>query len=91
MIKHIVMNHFAITTNAWLLAVTVEDEEPHEVHPAALKVAMRLHLERLCGSLHCVDSLVFYLNSPARTDGTMLLWDIDNDGEVTITLIDKYC
>ncbi len=27
-------------------------------------------------------SLLFYLNSPTRSDGTMLLWGINGDGEV---------
>jgi len=53
-----------------------------EVFPAAMKTAMRFHIQKLCGTPHCVDSLVFYLNNPTRHDGSMLLWDVDNDGKV---------
>lgn len=62
--------------------ISVEGEDSHEVHPAAMKIAMRYHLQSMCSSLHCVDSLVFYLNSPAKSDGTMLLWDVNGDGKV---------
>ena len=65
------------------LCFTVSGEDHHEVHPAALKLAMRYHLQKLCGSLHCADSLVLYLNSPTKSDGSMLLWDVDQDGEVS--------
>ena len=61
----------------------VDEEQPHEVHPAALKIAMRYHIQRMCSSPHCVDSFVFYLNSPSKTDGTSLLWDVDGDGQVS--------
>ena len=53
-----------------------------EVFPAAMKTAMRYHLRRLCETSHCVDTLVLYLNSPSKTDGTMLLWDVNKNGKV---------
>ncbi|XP_064648494.1 uncharacterized protein LOC135500775 [Lineus longissimus] len=58
-------------------AVNTGNTETHEIHPSAFKFALRYHLQKMCTSLHCVDSLVFYMNSPARTDGTSLLWDMD--------------
>ena len=54
----------------------------HPVHPAALKLAMRYHIQKMCMSPHCADSLVLYLNSPAMSDGNMLLWDANRDGRV---------
>ncbi|XP_013417876.1 uncharacterized protein LOC106178982, partial [Lingula anatina] len=57
------------------------DDEPHEVFPAAMKLAMRFHMRKLCENPHCVDSLVLYMNSPTKNDGTSLLWDIDQDGK----------
>ncbi|XP_033762233.1 LOW QUALITY PROTEIN: uncharacterized protein LOC117343822 [Pecten maximus] len=60
--------------------INLPGESPHQVHPAAMKYALRYHIQTLCRSPHCVNSLVLYLNSPAKTDGTMLLWDINSDG-----------
>ena len=54
-----------------------------DVHPATEKLAIRSHLALLCRSLHCADSLVLYLNSPAASDGTMLLWDANHNGIVS--------
>ena len=58
-----------------------------EVFPAAMKTAMRYHLRRLCETSHCVDTLVLYLNSPSKTDGTMLLWDVNKNGKVNIYIL----
>ncbi|CAH1790035.1 unnamed protein product [Owenia fusiformis] len=58
----------------------VTGEESQDIHPAAMKLAMRYHLQRMCTSLHCVESLVLYLNSPATADGSSLLWDVDKNG-----------
>ncbi|KAF7649665.1 hypothetical protein LDENG_00137800, partial [Lucifuga dentata] len=52
----------------------------HDVHAATDKAAIRNHLSHICRNQHCADSLVLYLNSPARTDGTMLLWDANFNG-----------
>ncbi|XP_062974406.1 uncharacterized protein LOC134393305 [Elgaria multicarinata webbii] len=54
--------------------------EMGDVHPATEKLAIRSHLALLCRSLHCADSLVLYLNSPAASDGTILLWDANRNG-----------
>ena len=48
-----------------------------------MKLAFRYHLQTLCSTRHCVDSLVIYLNSPTKLDGTSLLWDVDGNGMVT--------
>ncbi|XP_053142872.1 uncharacterized protein LOC128340955 isoform X2 [Hemicordylus capensis] len=56
--------------------------EMGDVHPATEKLAIRSHLALVCRSLHCADSLVLYLNSPAASDGTMLLWDANHNGIV---------
>uniref|UniRef100_A0A3P8UXW1 Si:ch211-67e16.11 n=1 Tax=Cynoglossus semilaevis TaxID=244447 RepID=A0A3P8UXW1_CYNSE len=47
------------------------------VHPATEKAAIRNHVSYICRKQHCADTLVLYLNSPTRNDGTMLLWDAD--------------
>nr|XP_056708020.1 uncharacterized protein LOC130479648 [Euleptes europaea] len=49
--------------------------EMGDVHPATEKLAIRSHLALVCRSVHCADSLVLFLNSPAASDGTILLWD----------------
>ncbi|XP_067931538.1 uncharacterized protein [Watersipora subatra] len=51
-----------------------------EIFPAAMKYSMRLHIRNICHKPHCVDSLILYLNSPSKTDGTMLLWDVNKNG-----------
>lgn len=55
-----------------------------DVHPATEKLAIRSHLALVCRSLHCADSLVLYLNSPTTSDGTMLLWDANRNGIVSM-------
>ena len=62
---------------------TVPGESAQKVYPAAMKHAFRYHIRKLCMSPHCVDSLVIYMNSPARNDGTSYLWDVDRDGIVS--------
>ena len=61
-------------------------EQP--VHPAAIKLAMRYHIQKMCLSPHCADSLVLYLNSPAMSDGSTLLWDANRDGVVSTDITD---
>ncbi|PVD31153.1 hypothetical protein C0Q70_10431 [Pomacea canaliculata] len=58
----------------------VGSEPPQKVYPASMKMAMRNHLRRLCLQPHCVDSLFLFLNSPARSDGSSLLWDANDNG-----------
>lgn len=55
-----------------------------EIFPSAMKTAMRFHVRKICQTSHCVDTLVLYLNSPSKTDGTMLLWDVNKNGVVSI-------
>nr|XP_046202818.1 uncharacterized protein si:ch211-67e16.11 isoform X2 [Oncorhynchus gorbuscha] len=50
------------------------------VYPATEKRVIRNHISYICGKQHCADSLVLYLNSPTRNDGTMLLWDGNYNG-----------
>ena len=66
------------------LCFAVPGELAHHVHPAAMKLALRYHIQTLCRSPHCVNSLVLYMNSPAKNDGTMYLWDVDFNGLVSI-------
>ncbi|XP_039351006.1 uncharacterized protein LOC120374803 [Mauremys reevesii] len=54
--------------------------EVGDVYPATEKLLIRSHLALVCRTRHCADSLVLYLNSPARSDGTMLLWDTNKNG-----------
>ncbi|KAM7303066.1 uncharacterized protein ISCGN_018574 [Ixodes scapularis] len=51
------------------------------LYPSALKLALRYHLQRLCLTSHCADSLFVYLNSPTFSDGSSLLWDVDGNGQ----------
>ncbi|KAJ0006026.1 hypothetical protein NQD34_015920 [Periophthalmus magnuspinnatus] len=55
-------------------------EELEGVYPATEKTAIRNHVSYICRKQHCADTLVLYLNSPTRTDGTMLLWDANLNG-----------
>ncbi|KAK5606889.1 hypothetical protein CRENBAI_014131 [Crenichthys baileyi] len=50
------------------------------VYSATEKGVIRNHLSYICRKQHCADTLVLYLNSPTRTDGTMLLWDANLNG-----------
>ena len=61
-----------------------------EVYPSALKLHFRNHLRKLCQSVHCADSLVLYLTGPAMSDGSMLLWDVDGNGQVSQTAHEKF-
>ncbi|XP_066544683.1 uncharacterized protein LOC136711968 isoform X2 [Amia ocellicauda] len=58
----------------------VAEKEAEGVYPATEKVAIRSHISYICRAVHCADSLVLYLNSPTRNDGTMLLWDVNKNG-----------
>ena len=62
---------------------SVPGDGSHRVYPAAMKGAFRHHIRKTCLSPHCADSLVLYMNSPARNDGTSLLWDVNADGLVS--------
>ncbi|KAK6315493.1 hypothetical protein J4Q44_G00150220 [Coregonus suidteri] len=55
-------------------------EEAEGVYPATEKRVIRNHISYICGKQHCADSLVLYLHSPTRNDGTMLLWDGNYNG-----------
>ncbi|XP_050772695.1 uncharacterized protein LOC127030386 [Gopherus flavomarginatus] len=57
--------------------------EVGDVYPATEKLLIRSHLALVCRTRHCADSLVLYLNSPTRSDGTMLLWDTNKNGIVS--------
>ncbi|CAL8240993.1 unnamed protein product [Merluccius merluccius] len=50
------------------------------VLPAVEKAVIRQYVSYVCRKHHCVDSLVLFLNSPTRTDGSMLLWDHNLNG-----------
>ncbi|KPP70945.1 hypothetical protein Z043_110190 [Scleropages formosus] len=58
----------------------VLETETEEVYPATEKEAIRKHISFICRRQHCADSLVLYFNSPTLSDGTMLLWDANNNG-----------
>ncbi|CAK6973176.1 uncharacterized protein si:ch211-67e16.11 [Scomber scombrus] len=55
-------------------------EEIEGVYSATEKAVIRNHVSYVCRKQHCADSLVLYLNSPTRNDGTMLLWDANLNG-----------
>ncbi|XP_017265679.1 uncharacterized protein si:ch211-67e16.11 [Kryptolebias marmoratus] len=50
------------------------------VYSATEKSVIRNHVSYICRKQHCADTLVLYLNSPTRNDGTMLLWDANLNG-----------
>ncbi|XP_071491704.1 uncharacterized protein [Diadema antillarum] len=58
----------------------IDEEGLRHSYPATHKIAIQNHLSALCRNPYCVESLVIYLNSPTLADGTMLLWDLDQDG-----------
>lgn len=55
-------------------------EDVDGVYSATEKAVIRNHISYICRKQHCADSLVLYLNSPTRSDGTMLLWDANLNG-----------
>uniref|UniRef100_A0A3Q2YDH4 Si:ch211-67e16.11 n=1 Tax=Hippocampus comes TaxID=109280 RepID=A0A3Q2YDH4_HIPCM len=55
-------------------------EELEGAYSATEKAVIRNHVSYVCRKQHCADSLVLYLNSPTRNDGTMLLWDANLNG-----------
>ncbi|XP_075870129.1 uncharacterized protein LOC142880243 [Nelusetta ayraudi] len=55
-------------------------EDLEGVYSATEKVVIRNHVSYVCRKQHCADTLVLYLNSPTRNDGTMLLWDANLNG-----------
>ncbi|XP_029968039.1 uncharacterized protein LOC115403317 [Salarias fasciatus] len=55
-------------------------EDVEGVHSATEKAVIRNHVSYVCRKQHCADTLVLYLNSPTRSDGTMLLWDANLNG-----------
>ncbi|XP_035215367.1 uncharacterized protein LOC118188947 [Stegodyphus dumicola] len=59
-----------------------ENEEIwQETYPVTLKLALRYHIETICQTMHCADSLVLYLSSPTQKDGSILLWDANGNGQ----------
>ncbi|XP_052003887.1 uncharacterized protein LOC127658567 isoform X2 [Xyrauchen texanus] len=58
----------------------VAAKDTEGMYPATEKDVIRKHISYICRKQHCADSLVLYLNSPTRNDGTMLLWDRNNNG-----------
>ncbi|XP_013886027.1 uncharacterized protein LOC106534063 isoform X1 [Austrofundulus limnaeus] len=50
------------------------------VYSTTEKAVIRNHVSYICRKQHCADTLVLYLNSPTRNDGTMLLWDANLNG-----------
>uniref|UniRef100_A0A3B4B5X8 Uncharacterized protein n=1 Tax=Periophthalmus magnuspinnatus TaxID=409849 RepID=A0A3B4B5X8_9GOBI len=65
-------------------------QELEGVYPATEKTAIRNHVSYICRKQHCADTLVLYLNSPTRTDGTMLLWDANLNGILQADLKERY-
>ncbi|XP_058478690.1 uncharacterized protein si:ch211-67e16.11 [Solea solea] len=55
-------------------------EDLEGVYSATEKAVIRNHVSYICRKQHCADTLVLYLNSPTRNDGTMLLWDTNLNG-----------
>ncbi|KAL0985640.1 hypothetical protein UPYG_G00159820 [Umbra pygmaea] len=55
-------------------------DQTERVYPATEKAVIRNHISYICRKQHCADTLVLFLNSPTRNDGTMLLWDGNYNG-----------
>ena len=50
--------------------------------PSSDKISLRNYITRLCKTDLCVDNLILYLNGPVRSDGSILLQDLNLNGEV---------
>ncbi|PIK53216.1 hypothetical protein BSL78_09855 [Apostichopus japonicus] len=61
----------------------IDKDGGKHTYPATNKYGLRNHISTLCRTSDCVDSFFIYLNSPALTDGTSLLWDRNQDGWAT--------
>lgn len=64
---------------------TLPTDDIEGVYSATEKAVIRNHVSYVCRKQHCADTLVLYLNSPTRNDGTMLLWDANLNGIVRET------
>ncbi|KAJ8024926.1 hypothetical protein HOLleu_34987 [Holothuria leucospilota] len=61
----------------------IDRDSGKHTFPATDKYGIRNHISTLCRTRNCVDTFFIYMNSPALTDGTSLLWDRDSDGLAT--------
>ncbi|XP_065206324.1 uncharacterized protein LOC135835819 [Planococcus citri] len=57
-----------------------EEIETERYFSSSLKDRLRNHIKILCDTEYCADTLLIYLNSPTRSDGSSLLWDYFDDG-----------
>nr|XP_002122306.2 uncharacterized protein LOC100181449 [Ciona intestinalis] len=56
--------------------------------PASEKFRIRNHITTICRTSLCADSLVIYMNGPTDTEGSLLLWDNNGNGESELS--EKY-
>lgn len=56
------------------------DPTTKDAVPAVTDVGVTDYIGKLCRSRWCVDTLVLYLTGPARSNGALLMWDINGDG-----------
>ncbi|VVC26738.1 Hypothetical protein CINCED_3A000879 [Cinara cedri] len=55
---------------------TIDNVEPAD------KLNIRRYIKGICGASKCADTFFLYLSSPARRDGSALLWDANGNGIV---------
>ncbi|EDO49421.1 predicted protein, partial [Nematostella vectensis] len=56
------------------------DPSTSDASPAIKETGIRRHINRLCDSQWCIDTLVIYLTGTAHSNGALLLWDSNDDG-----------
>jgi hypothetical protein len=60
----------------------LDNKERSENLSSSMKSKMRSHIRKICELRHCADTFFLYLNNPTNIEGSILLWDIDNNGLV---------
>lgn len=56
------------------------DPKTRDAVAAVTDIGVTDYIGKLCRSLWCVDTLVLYLTGPARSNGALLMWDLNGDG-----------
>ncbi|XP_075260702.1 uncharacterized protein LOC142352179 [Convolutriloba macropyga] len=57
-------------------------QDPEVVWGAQHRSEMRSSIRKVCNCDFCADTVVIYLSGVTADDGSVMLWDLDNDGVV---------
>ena len=60
--------------------VATSNQDPEVVWGAAERNQMRTSIRKVCNCEFCADTVVIYLSGVTSDDGSVLLWDLNNDG-----------